>query len=133
VAIGIVWVVVRNVIETGTEQIETGSKCNAVSVTPVSMANSSIVDDLPNEYKVTVERSAEGDDIAGVVLTFENATGGMNYVHTEAGNIAPLAVTTITVAVDDVLEPTVVSVSPYFENEAGEKSICSGKNSITIE
>lgn len=128
VAVGLVWVVVRNVVSEGVSQIDMGSKCNLVSIQPTQLTAVSA-----SEYKVTLERSAGGDDIAGVKLIFSNATGETNYVHTQPGNIAPLATTTITAT--GVTTPTNVNkveVAVYFETEEGEEYVCSGTTYVEI-
>lgn len=122
VAVGLVWVVVRNVVNEGVEQIDMGSKCNLVTIQPTVFTNSS-----GTVYSVTVERSAGGDEIAGIKMIFTNATGDSNYVYTRSGNIAPLA--TVTEPSITVTTPTnlnKVEIVPYFTTESGEEYICTG-------
>ena len=70
IAVGIIWVVVRNVVESGTQNIDIGAKCLEVDVraTAVSPTN-----------QVTLERGAGGINIdeanGGVVIVF---TDGLN-------------------------------------------------------
>ena len=69
VAVGIIWVVVRNVVETGAEQIDTNTKCIAVNVVAVSVNEVN-----PGNYTVTLNRKAGGEDIGGLKVNVFNDT-----------------------------------------------------------
>ena len=124
VAVGVVWIVVNNVLKGGEGKINLASSCSDVNVEPTVATNSS--DAI---YSITMTRSASGDEIAGVKAIIRNATG--SWVHTEVGNIAPLATKTITITMDSLTQSGVVTnankveITPYFTDASGKEQLCS--------
>lgn len=118
VAIGIIWVVVNNVLESGTETTEINAKClqvdiqaNAASCTAGGVCN------------VTYKRSAGGEDIDGIVIILSN---GVASNQTQiAGNIAPLATKTLTDFVTGLSPvPNTAEIAAYFIDESGNQQTC---------
>ena len=71
VALGIIWVVVKNVIQGGVEQVDLSTKCREVEVQAVALANTTSPDD-GGDYDLTLKRTGTGDEIGGVKLVFFN-------------------------------------------------------------
>jgi len=91
VAIGIIWAVIRGIIEGGTGQIDVRSKCIEVDVR--ATAASCIDTGTPPtsaDCTITLRRGTGGDDIGGVKLVFKNAAGTSTSVIDVSGNITPL-------------------------------------------
>ncbi len=120
VAIGIVWVVIRGVLETGTGDIGTSVKCLDVDVKATK------VECTVGLCNTTVERSAGGEDISGINLIFSEEDGEANFVRDVIGNIAPLESKTELNVDTGLTTPNKVEVAVYFTDESGEKQICSG-------
>ncbi len=119
VAIGIMWVVVKNIIEGGTEQIDYNSKCLEINLRATAVVNTG-----NTTYDITIKRRAGGDEISGVKLVFFNEEDETSNVIGIEEDIAPLA--TITRNVDGEIEnANKVEVTPYFEDDSGTEKFCS--------
>lgn len=137
VAVGILWVVIRNVIQGGADTIELSQKCLEVKL---EASGVSPVGETSGIYSVTLARKAGGSDPIRVKLNFFNATGNVNsgiidfgttlnvldtktnsLVNTSTGSTA----TNITVA--NKMEYTI-----YFVNDLGEEQICESTESVTV-
>ena len=126
VAAGIIWVVVRDILQRGVEQIDYSAKCFDVNIEAKSVVNISLTN-----YSVTLTRTASGEAIAGIKLLFFNATADTSDVIDVPGNIAPLA--TVTKNVDgEILNSNKVEVTAYFEDESGDEKLCSQTNVFTF-
>lgn len=121
ISVGIIWVVIRNVIEGGIESIDYGSKCLEVNVKA-----SQITCDIGN-CDVTLTREAGGEDIAGVKITIYNSAGTNNSVVEYVGNIAQLGTVTPATFITGLtdVDTTKTKVVPYFEDGQGNEVICS--------
>ena len=121
VAVGVIWVVVNNLIQEGSDTIEISSKCLEVDIQATGVTCGAA------DCDVTLSRAAGGDTIAGVKLAFTNASGTSNFVVDIAGDISPLAITTSTAtAVNATLPfPTNVEVTAYFQDTSGNEQLCS--------
>jgi hypothetical protein len=130
VAVGIVWVVVRNVIETGTGQLDINAKCLAVNMEAVSVVNTTEV----GNYNITLHRDAGGDDIGGVKLVLKSPTENgdvMDFasiieLDTETQSYTP-AQTGLTDGFANVLEYTV-----YFLDDSGNEVACSPTQELSL-
>ena len=132
VAIGIVWAVVRNVIQTGSGTLDISAKCLNIDVR-ASQANCS--DGTPNKIcQVTLVRTGTGNDvIAGVKLVFRNTTSAK--VYDAEGNIEPVAGRVLTNVPTGILSATFISkveATVYFEDESGVAKYCSQTTSFTF-
>jgi len=126
VAIGIVWVVVRNLVTGGSDQLDLTSKCLEATVSPTKVMYSGGI------YNVTLLRSGGSDEIGGIKLIFSSEESEENYIHDESGNIEPLGVKTISVPVEGVPSPDKVEVVVYFLDNSGNEQLCQGSESFTI-
>lgn len=126
VAIGIIWVVVRNFVSGGVAGLEIGTKCLEIDITATALANTSATN-----YNVTFTRTASGEEIGGMKVIFFNATDETSGLLDLSGNIAPL--TTVTRSVDGVISgANKVEFTAYFLDDAGEEKLCSQTNSFSI-
>ena len=115
VAAGIIWVVVRNVVQSGAEQVEFGQKCFQVNIQHVTVTNTSLTD-----YSVTLRRLAGGDEIAGVMVTFLNQTEGSTPHN--FGTLAELE--TRTVSIPGVARANQMEYTAFFKDSAGNDVYC---------
>lgn len=124
VAVGIIWVVVKNVVQGGSEQVTLDSKCIAANVVATKVTNASA-----NVFDVTLSRQGGEDDLGGVRLVFYNAEGTSSSVVDVPGTTYPLeALSTITVPatvdVGSVPNPNRVVVVVYFLDSSGAALLC---------
>lgn len=121
VALGIIWVVVKNVIMGGKEQVEWAQKCRAIEITATKLEVSGA--DFEN-YTVTLSRTGAGEDtIGGVKLVFSDGTDYSNV--TEFGiAIGKLETETSAIIVTDVANATELQITPYFVDDLGEEHLC---------
>ena len=122
VAIGIVWVVIRGIVESGTEQIDIHVRCieTDVKASAVDCSN-------PAQCDVTLTRKGQGYEMGGVKLVFSNANGETSGVLEEAGDI--IALDTVTLTIDSgITNPNKVEVTVYFEDVQGEQRLCTQTN-----
>lgn len=125
VAVGIIWVVVRNVIQEGAEQVDISTKCIAIDVRAVSVNETT-----SGNYSVTLRRVAGGEAIGGVKVALFNATANSGVLDGFL-DLEELETRTETVIAGinnaDRLEFTV-----YFTDASGNEALCSQTNSFTF-
>ena len=124
VVAGIIWVVVNNLAEQGSEQIENSARCleSRVEVTDVDCDWSS--GDSFNTCDVTVKRSQGTDEIAGVKIILADDSG-QQIVNTTIGDIDVLATTRQqNIDVSSIGNITEVKAAVYFTNNAGDELPC---------
>jgi flagellar basal body-associated protein FliL len=123
VAVGIIWVVIRNVVQGGTDQVNIDAKCIQSNVVATKVV--STTDNL--HFNVTLSRQGGTDEIGGVKLVFTNADESASSTSDVPGNIA--ALTTVTQPViTDLANASKVSVVVYFLDNKGEEQLCSNSN-----
>jgi len=119
VVAGIIWVVVQNVVESGTGQIGLTAKCMEINIEIESAA----CNINGTSCNVTLERKAGGDELGGVDLSYSNPTSGKSIEHDEE-----LGVNEKQTFVGDspnVTNVDTIQVIPYFLDESGNKQQCS--------
>jgi hypothetical protein len=127
VAVGIIWVVVRNVIQSGATQITAGSKCLDVDI----KATKVICDDVTGAVcNATIARSAGGEAVGGVKLIFYNAAGDANSIYTLARNVNPLATETVYFIPTNITNASRVDTVAYFLDDSGNEQLCDSTNSL---
>ena len=122
IAIGIIWVSVSNPIESGTEQIEIGSKCLELKIYLTKLECGGADNDVCN---VTITRDSGGDEIAGIKLVFTNDDGETSTVVDVLGNMAILETKTETNIDTGLVNVSNVGIVPYFQDPLGGEQICS--------
>ncbi len=121
VALGIIWVVVKNVIQSGVEQVEWAEKCRPVEIQAVKVNETT----TPGTYDVTLSRTGMGDDIEGVKLLFANSTDYGSIV--EFGEPIPQLETKTREVEAGIISATELQMTPYFLDDLGEVHLCATK------
>ena len=136
VAVGIIWVVVRNVVQGGSEQVDIDAKClqaNVVATNVVAIDDAGVTE----SFDVTLSRQGGGDEIGGVRLVFMNDSESSSSVANIVENIAPLRTITRTAIARTADEVTAgtglanaskVSVVVYFLDTSGNEQLCSSNS-----
>lgn len=120
IAVGIIWVVVRGIVESGAEQIDITAKCLNIDVRASGVVP--VVGETGN-YSVTLERRAGGEDIDGVKINFFNGT--------ETSGVLDFGVTigeldTETVKMEaNISNANKIEYTVYFKDESGNDVSCS--------
>ncbi len=124
VAVGIIWVAIRQVVQTGAENVATSAKCTTVDVSATgATCNSSSGNWTCN---VTYKRASGGEAINGIRITISNALNSKN--QDVAGDVA-IGATRTEQNINTGLagtdpKPTSVAVSAYFNDNAGNPQFC---------
>ena len=122
IAIGIVWVVIQDVIQGGTDTIEYQAQCLEVNLE----VTSAVCVDNASECAISISRGAGGNEFAGVKIKIPNENETASFVHTEGGNIVQLETVAITAPGTGFInhnEPG-ITVKAYFEDGLGNQYIC---------
>lgn len=138
VAVGIIWVVIRSVVTSGSQQVDINSKCLAVDLEAVSVNQTSA-----GVYAVTLTRNADSGgsgDLAGIKVSILNATGTSSGPM-EFGALAELDTNTVTLDTSDsagtgalrqVVNGTEVEFTPWFTDASGNPQTCSQTKTYTF-
>jgi flagellin-like protein len=122
VAAGIVWVIIQNILESGTSDIGLGVSCLKINLVATKMICSG------ETCNVTINRKAGGKDIEGVKLIFSNSDSGNvgTTVEDFPGNILELGTITTSGMAHGLTgeQPDTVEVAVYFIDEGEREQIC---------
>ncbi len=133
VAVGIIWGVVRNLIQSGVTQAEIDAKCLEVDVSATRVVCASSADGGNTGLcNATVNRAGGDDDIGGLKLVFSNEAGESNYIHTEEGNMAALVTKTVSNIDSGIINASKVGVIVYFLDDSGNEQLCNIKNQFSF-
>lgn len=135
VAVGIVWVVVRNIIVGGGAGVEVGAKCINVDVSASSVNCSNGATN--RQCDIVFTRTGTGSDpIGGVKLVFRNSTSGISSnLITVSGDIAQLVgkkQTGIDTNITNTNGVNSLDVSVFFKDTSGNEQLCSQINTATF-
>jgi hypothetical protein len=123
VAVGIIWVVVRQLVTNTTDDVSLRAKCLDAEVQAIKVTNST------TNYFVTLNRKAGKAVIGGVTLVFTNKSETSNVVTDVVGNIASLGtITTPAISITTLANPEKVSVVVFFLDDSGNKMLCDTAN-----
>jgi len=130
IAIGVVWVVVNNLIKSGTQNVEISAKCTNVQleITAVSCNATTGAD-----CTVTVKKTGTSETLSGVKLAFSNSTGSYTANALDAphdlASLVPTVLngTTGTTFDSGVINPNSVEVTPYFIDSANNEYPCTSQ------
>lgn len=129
VAIGIIWVVINNVVQQGSESVEVSAKCIAVDLDALS-----VTENPAGTYAVTLKRNAGGEEIAGVKITLFNTVTNVNTGVIEFGDaIGELETSTktiVTAAPTLVADADKLEYTAYFTDASGNEQLCSQTGSF---
>jgi flagellin-like protein len=118
VAVGVVWVAVRGMLDRSTAELDISQKCMATNVYATKVNCTSGTCD------VTVKRGTGGDEFDGVRIILTNADEE-SFTSDVEGSINELATSTETGIVTGLGNVTKVEVAAYFLDSSGEKQVCS--------
>jgi hypothetical protein len=128
VSIGVVWVVVNNLVKSGTSGVEIGTKCLGVDVTATAVTCTPT--GISEFCDVTLSRTGTGtEEIGGVKLVFKNSTSGASgsEIVDIAGDIQQL-IAKQSGSVNSTLTASQgvnnVEVTVYFNDEEGNAQLC---------
>jgi len=123
VAVGIIWVVIRNVVESGAEQVDISQKCLAVELSAVSVTESAGV------YSVTLHRGSDSQGDIGVkVNVFSGLTTNSGVLEFGAfGDLDALGTVTKTVPESGAILTggDKIEFTAYFKDDSGDPQLCS--------
>lgn len=122
VAVGLIWGVVSNIVQRGTEQVDLSSRCLEFSF-EVTQTNCVLGVD-GDDCVVTIKRNAGGDAVGGINIILTNASGESNFVHDEPGDMNTLDLKTITITETGISNVNLAEIVPYLEDEFGNAQDC---------
>lgn len=118
VAIGIIWVVIKNFITQGTDQIDYATACPQINL---QIKSTTCTTSGNSPCNVVVERLAGGTDFDGVTVVISSDTDSDR---TDDPNMVnELGSSTISIT-HTVSAPTKVVAAAYFLNSNGEIQLC---------
>lgn len=122
VAVGIIWVVIRNVVQGGAEQIDLSAKCTAVSLSAVTVTESS---PGSGNYSITLRRDADDEGDLGVkVNVFAGTSSGGVQDWGSFGGLDALG--TATNNVNGPASADKIEYTPFFQDASRNDQICPG-------
>jgi uncharacterized membrane protein YqiK len=129
VAVGVVWFVVNNLIQSGSQGVEISAKCLNVRL---EIKQASCIDGTTNKIcNVTLSRTGtESDAIGGVKMVFKDTIEEMSSssLIDVPGNIEPLIgkrVTDIDSLIAKEYDVNLVEITAYFKDNSGNEQLCS--------
>lgn len=119
VAVGVIWGVVNNLLDRGTGQIETTTKCIDIDI----RATKVIPSDSAGGYNITLERKPTGENVPfGAKVIFFN--GNTNTEPFDFGEeLDRLRIVTTNIP-SGLVNATKVQVTPYFYDDSGQEVLC---------
>lgn len=117
VAVGIIWVVVRGVIDQGADQIDTSSACPLIDLRITGQSGCGVA----GSCTVDIERKSGGRDIDGVVSVVSSDSSSSTPLYTY-GNIPQLG--NQQVNANGIASGNVVRVAAVFNDSQGNPQAC---------
>jgi len=129
VAIGLVWYVVNNLLQSGTEGVETSAKCLNINL---EVKQATCVNGTVNQTcNITLSRTGtESDELGGVKIIFADSVTEVasSSLIDVAGNVAPLVgkkISNLDTLVANANQVDVLEITPYFKDDSGNEKLCS--------
>jgi hypothetical protein len=119
VAVGIVWVVVRDVVETGAEKIDVSTRCLDVGVEAVEVVP---VEGEDGNYTVTLHRKAGGEEINGIKLNIFNETNNTGVL--DFGIALGVLDTNSAKIEANLINANKIEFTPYILDASGIEHFC---------
>jgi len=132
VALGIVWVVVRNVLQGSQEQVEIEEECRQVDLEIKALTvEDADGDGAWDDYSITLSRAGTGKNATRVKIVLSN--NAQNSTVIDFGyTLTPLStLTNSTIDNVGVTNATHIGITPYFLSSTGNEEFCT--NTITKE
>jgi flagellin-like protein len=117
VAVGIIWVVIRNVVQSGADQIEITSKCLEIDVTA-----SEVIETSPGNYSVTLARASGGEEIGGVAINVFNSTTSSGIL--DFGVVLPELDSKTNTIEAGIINGNKIEYTVYFLDNSGNQQFC---------
>ena len=139
VAVGVVWVVVNNLLKSGTSSANINAQCLGVSLEVTQSNCSQGTTDKICDVQVT--RSGTGTDaLAGVMLVFKNSsvstTGSYSSTPINIQGDIPALVGKRVTGIDTLVAKAnglnTIEVTPYFKDASGNVQLCSQTSSFSF-
>jgi hypothetical protein len=135
VAIGIVWVVIRGVIESGAGQIDVSSKCPMLDIR-VTDVNTTSNQCNGLTCQIEIYRASGGDENK-VFYTIAATNGTSTCMNTTTNDIQPLETRRETVTFKDGctlggINAKEVTVTPMLFDSSNQPKLCPNSNKYTI-
>jgi len=125
VSIGIVWAVISNILQRGTETTDNSFRCLNIDIRATSISGCF---NVGSQYTCTVNfvRKSGGGEIAGLNVRFYDEIGEESLSIIDIpGNIEPLlTISKIVSGIDSEALPSSVNVTIYLNDSNGEKYFC---------
>ena len=124
VAIGIIWVVIKNVIQGGAESVDLNTKCLAINL----QANS-VTESPAGTYDVTLKRNAGGEAFGGIKVSVFN--GIVSSGIKDFGTLTELQTRTVSIdtntgtGITAVTGGNKIEFTPFFLDSSGNEQLCS--------
>jgi len=135
VAIGIVWVVVNGLLQSGTSGVETSAKCLSMNfeVKQIACSNGT----TNQTCNVTISRTGtETGEIGGIKMVFfDEDTDTSGSLIDIAGNIEPLVGKRITnqdTMVANANKVDLIEITAYFTDDSGNQQLCAQTTSFSF-
>lgn len=120
VAVGIIWVVIRGVVTSGTQQISVSAECTAVNLNAVS-----VVSGPSGTYNVTLHRAAGGDNtLAGIKVNIFDSNGTSSGP-LDFGTLQQLGQSTTSFPTTGIVNGHSIEYTPFFKDSSGNEQLCS--------
>jgi hypothetical protein len=135
VAVGIVWLVISRIVQSGASGLDINAKCLSVAV---DVESAVCVPGATNHAcNVTFSRAGTGgtDEIGGVKLVFRDTGTGISSLQpiNSDGDIAPLVgkkVTDVDTGIPIANAVTKIDVTVFFKDSSNREQLCSQTNSF---
>ncbi len=125
VSAGIIWVVIRNIVQGGAEQVEFGQKCLEVNINIQS-----VIEDSEGGYSVRLRRDSGGREIGGIKIVLLNETDSSSV---QNGFEGLNQLTTKTETFSGPANANKLEYTSYFIDNSGNEQVCSQTGTYTIK
>jgi len=125
VSAGIIWVVIRNIVQGGAEQVEFGQKCLGINVNIQS-----VTEDSEGVYSVRLRRDSGGGEIGGIKIVLLNETDSSSV---QNGFEGLNQLTTKTETFSGPANANKLEYTSYFIDNSGNEQVCSQTGTYTIK
>ncbi len=142
VSVGIIWVVIRNVVQGGSNQIDLSQKCVSVALSAVTVLPTGNL----STFQVTLKRGSDSEGNVGVKLNIFSPINNSGVGDFAAfGELSPLGTLTKTIVTGGQVSgffPNLtapgaagtnkIEFTAYFRDASGVTQLCSQTNSFTF-
>jgi hypothetical protein len=129
VAVGLVWFVVNNLLQSGTQGVEVSAKCLNTNIGVKTVV---CVNGTTNQIcNVTLSRTGtEDDELGGIKIIFADSAAEIasSSLIDVPGNVAQLVgkkISNLDTLVPNANQVDILEVTPYFTDDSGNQQLCS--------